>query len=157
MTAIKNSINTFFRNQPRQKWFLIGYCSFIVLFFMLRVLRNNQEFLFFSGVMAALYYFYNNTLFTFKYLKYVYLAIDVLLCLVFIAIGKETISMLFPLTTYLLLFFGRFLFLILFNREPKLDMLLQQNCDKLYTFIMFISIIVCWVAIVIKFMDKHIV
>jgi hypothetical protein len=152
-----NSIHLFFKNQPRQKWFLIGYCSFILLFFALRILRNNQEFLFFSGVLAALYYFYNNSLFSFTILKYVYLAIDVLLCLVFIAIGKETISMLFPLTTYVLLFLGRLLFMGIIKREPKIDILMQDNSDKLYTFFMFLSIIACWVAIVVKFMDKHIV
>lgn len=157
MPDIKNSISTFFKNNPRQKWFLIGYCAFISLFFVLRVLRNNQEFLFFSGVIAALYYFYNNTLFTFTILKYVYLCIDVLLCLVFIAIGKETISMLFPLTTYLLLFSGRFVFLSLIKREPKIDILMQNDSDKFYTFLMFVCIISCWVAIVIKFMDKQIV
>lgn len=157
MADINHSIRTFFKNEPRQKWFLIGYCSFILLFFVLRVLRNNQEFLFFSGVLAALYYFYNNSLFSFAILKYVYLAIDVVLCLVFVAIGKETISMLFPLTTYLLLFAGRFIFIGLFKREPRIDILLQNNSDKLYTILMFMSIIACWVAIVIKFMDKHIV
>lgn len=157
MAQIKSSISTFFSNHPRQKWFLIGYCAFISLFFFLRVARNNQEFLFFSGVLAALYYFYNNTLFSFTILKYVYLAIDVLLCLVFVAIGKETISMLFPLTTYLLLFCGRIIFMTIFKREPKIDILMQNNSDKLYTLFMFLCIITCWVAIVIKFMDKQIV
>lgn len=157
MADINNNINTFFKNQPRQKWFLIGYCSFILLFFFLRVFRNNQEYLFFSGVLAALYYFYNNTLFSFTILKYVYLAIDVLLCCVFIAIGKESLSMLFPLTTYVLLFIGRFLFIKLFNREPKIDILLQNQCDKFYTVFMFICIISCWVFMLVKFMDKGIV
>lgn len=157
MPDFNNSINTFFKNQPRQKWFLIGYCSFILLFFFLRVFRNNQEYLFFSGVLAALYYFYNNTLFSFTILKYVYLAIDVLLCCVFIAIGKESLSMLFPLTTYILLFIGRFLFIKLFKREPKIDILLQNQSDKFYTVFMFICIISSWVFMLIKFMDKGIV
>lgn len=147
----------FFENQPRQKWLLIGYCSFILLFFVLRVLRNNQEFLYFSGVIAALYYFYNNTLFSFSVLKYVYLGIDLLLCLVFILIGKESLSMIFPLTTYLFLFFGRLCFIKLFKREPKMDILLQNNSDKIYTVLIMLCIITSWIVLLIKFMDKHIV
>lgn len=147
----------FFENQPRQKWLLIGYCSFILLFFVLRVLRNNQEFLYFSGVIAALYYFYNNTLFSFSVLKYVYLGIDLLLCLVFILIGKESLSMIFPLTTYLFLFFGRVCFIKLFKREPKMDILLQNNSDKIYTVLIMLCIITSWIVLLIKFMDKHIV
>jgi hypothetical protein len=72
-------------------------------------------------------------------------------------IGKETISMLFPLTTYLTLFAGRLLFVQIAKREPNIDLLLYKNSDRLYTFIMFLIIISCWVAIVIKFMDKKIV
>jgi hypothetical protein len=157
MPELRKSIITFFNAEPRQKWFLIGYCCFIALFFFLRVARNNQEYLFFSGVLAALYYFYNNTLFSFNILKYVYLFIDVMLCTVFIVIGKETISMLFPLTTYLLLFAGRFVFINLFKREPFIDILLQKSSDRFYTLIMFLLIISSWVAIVVKFMDKKIV
>lgn len=157
MSQFSKSILHFFNENPRQKWFLIGYCCFIGLFFFLRVARNNQEYLFFSGVLAALYYFYNNALFSFKILKYVYLLIDVLLCSVFIIIGKETLSMLFPLTTFLFLFIGRLAFITLLKREPKIDILLQKNSDKLYTLIMFLSIISCWVGIVVKFMDKKIV
>jgi len=157
MSSIKNSISVFFKQNERQKWFLIGYCSFIILLFILRILRNNQEFLFFSGVLAALYYFYNNTLFSFTILKYVYFCIDILLFLVFLAIGKETISMLFPITTYIFLFAGRFVFVQLFKREPKIDILLQKDSDKFYTAIMFICVIITWVAIVVKFMDHHIV
>lgn len=157
MNHITQRIKTFTRDNPRQALFLIGYCCFIALFFFLRVARNNQEFLFFSGVLAALYYFYNNTLFSFRLLKYVYLFIDLLLCSVFIVIGKETISMLFPLTTYLTLFAGRLLFVKIAKREPNIDLLLHKNSDRLYTFIMFLIIISCWVAIVIKFMDKKIV
>lgn len=157
MSELKKSITSFFNQQPKQKWFLIGYCCFIALFFFLRVARNNQEYLFFSGVLAALYYFYNNTLFSFNILKYVYLFIDVLLCSVFIIIGKETISMLFPLTTYLLLFLGRFVFIGISKREPVMDILLQKNSDRFYTLMMFLFIISSWVMIVVKFMDKKIV
>lgn len=157
MSTIKQQIHSFVKENPRQALFLFGYCCFIALFFFLRVARNNQEFLFFSGVLAALYYFYNNTLFSFPILKYVYLVIDVLLCSVFVIIGKETISMLFPLTTYLTLYVGRFIFLTTSKREPHIDILLQKNSDRLYTFIMFIIIVSCWVGIVIKFMDKKIV
>lgn len=157
MSSIKKDIQLFFKDQPKQKWLLISYCAFILLFFALRILRNNQEFLFFSGVIAALYYFYNNELFRFKILKYVYLTIDVLLCLVFIAIGKESLSMLFPLITYLWLFLGRYIFINLFKREPYIDILLQNKSDKLYTVLLMLGIIGSWVAMLIKFMDKNIV
>jgi hypothetical protein len=156
MSDFKNNIISFFKSNDRQKWFLIGYCSFILLLIVLRILRNNQEFLYFSGVLAGLYYFYNNNLFSYKLLKYVYLMIDVLLCLVFIAIRKETISMLFPLTTFLFLLVGRFIFLGIFNREPRIDVLLNRESDKLYTFLMFILIVTSWVAIIVKFMDQKI-
>ncbi len=157
MAGIKESIILFFKKNERQKWFLLAYCSFLLLLFVLRVLRNNQEFLFFSGVLAALYYFYNNSLFSFTILKYVYLAIDVLLCLVFIAIGKESISMLFPVITYLWLFAGRFLFMLLIKREPNIDILLQKYSDRIYTLVLFICVVFSWIFIVVKFMDKHIV
>jgi hypothetical protein len=157
MSSIKNSIALFFKENERQKWFLIAYCSFILLLCILRVLRNNQEFLFFSGVLAALYYFYNNSLFSFTLLKYVYFAIDIILFLIFLAIGKETISMLFPITTFCYLLTGRFIFVLLFKREPQIDILLQSNSDKLYTVIMFLCVIATWIAIVAKFMDHHIV
>ena len=157
MSDKKEEVKQFFQNQPRQKWMLIGYCAFILLFFALRILRNNQEFLFFSGVIAALYYFYNNELFRFSILKYVYLTIDVLLCLVFIAIGKESLSMLFPLTTYILLFLGRVIFISTFKREPRIDILLQNNSDRIYTIILMLGIISSWIALLVKFMDKQIV
>jgi hypothetical protein len=157
MPSKKEAIKLFFEREPRQKWLLIAYCAFIVLFFILRILRNNQEFLFFSGVIAALYYFYNNELFKFNILKYVYLSIDVLLCFVFIAIGKESLSILFPLTTYIFLFIGRYIFIGAFKREPRIDILLQRNTDKFYTLILMLCIISSWIALLIKFMDKHIV
>jgi hypothetical protein len=157
MTGKKEAIKQFFEHQPRQKWMLIGYCAFILLFFVLRILRNNQEFLFFSGVIAALYYFYNNELFRFSILKYVYLTIDVLLCLVFIAIRKESLSMLFPLTTYILLFIGRYIFINIFKREPRIDILLQNKSDKIYTIILMLSIISSWIVLLVKLMDKRIV
>lgn len=157
MAGLKESISLFFKENQRQKWFLIAYCCFIVLFFILRILRNNQEFLFFSGVLAALYYFYNNTLFSYSILKYVYLCIDILLFLVFLAIRKESISMLFPITTYLFLFTGRLAFVQLFKREPRIDILLQKGSDRLYTFVLFICVIISWVIIEVRFMDMHIV
>jgi hypothetical protein len=157
MSNNRENIKLFFEKEPRQKWLLIGYCVFILLFFALRVLRNNQEFLFFSGVIAALYYFYNNTLFSFSILKYVYLTIDLLLCGVFIMIGKESLSMLFPLTTYLFLFFGRICFIKIAKREPKIDILLQNKSDKLYTLFIMFCIVSSWIAILIKFMDKQVV
>jgi hypothetical protein len=81
----------------------------------------------------------------------------VLLCTVFIAIGKESLSMLFPLTTYILLFLGRFIFISLFKREPRIDILLQNNSDRFYTIILMIAIISSWIALLVKFMDKQIV
>jgi hypothetical protein len=157
MSNNRENIKLFFEKEPRQKWLLIAYCAFILLFFALRILRNNQEFLFFSGVIAALYYFYNNTLFSFSILKYVYLTIDLLLCLVFVLIGKESLSMLFPLTTYLFLFMGRIVFINLFKREPKIDILLQKGSDRLYTVIVMLCIISSWIALLVKFMDKQVV
>jgi len=157
MSNNRENIKLFFEKESRQKWLLIAYCAFILLFFALRILRNNQEFLFFSGVIAALYYFYNNTLFSFSILKYVYLTIDLLLCLVFVLIGKESLSMLFPLTTYLFLFMGRIVFINLFKREPKIDILLQKGSDRLYTVIVMLCIISSWIALLVKFMDKQVV
>ncbi len=157
MSREVSSLKRFFNENPRQKWLLIGYCSFIALFFFLRVARNNQEFLFFSGVLAALYYFYNNELFTYKLLKYVYLLIDIILCVSFIILKKETISMLFPITTYFYLFTGRILFYQISKSEPHIDILLSKGSNRFYTLLMFLLIVVTWIAIVIKFMDNKIV
>jgi hypothetical protein len=65
--------------------------------------------------------------------------------------------MLFPLTTYLFLFMGRIVFINLFKREPKIDILLQKGSDRLYTVIVMLCIISSWIALLVKFMDKQVV
>ncbi|MCC6250881.1 MAG: hypothetical protein IT238_00290 [Bacteroidia bacterium] len=157
MSKVDTIVLKVFEGNTRQKILFMAYCLFLVVFFILRVIRNNQEFLFFSGVLASLYYFYNNEIFKFKYLKRVYFTLDSFLSTIFIVIGKETISMLFPLTTFILLFCGRFIFLKIKNREPNLDILLHKDSDRLYSLIIFACAVLCWIIVLIKYMDHDIV
>lgn len=141
----------------KQKILLIAYSLGLCMFFVLRVLRNNQEFLFFSGVLAGLFLLYNFKLFSIPKIRTIYLGIVVLLGIIFVVVQKETISMLFPLTAFILSLLFRAVFLKMYNNEPQVDILLNKNSNRLFSFTLFFTIAISWIVIVVVFMDHYIV
>ena len=151
------NFSSFIKSHTRQKWMLLAYLGLITLFFFLRFARNNAEFLFFSGVLEGFFLIYNNEIFEHRLLRKVYFIICSITALLAFSIKREFLGMSFSLVAFLIYMGYRHLFISIYHRSPKVDPLLQNNCDKLFSIALFISILAVWLAELIWLMDRYVV
>lgn len=140
----------FKEEKKRQELIVIFYGVAVIFFIALRFLRKNPEFLFFSGILDSLFIIYNYRLLHYQKVTISYFFLTLISFIVSFWLMPEGLSMRFPLITLLFTFITRLIFLRINKREPKVDLLLAKNTDRIYSLILFIFCSSLWIYIIVN-------
>lgn len=143
------------RNQNQNLIFLF-FLILVFGFMLASVVRNNDEFLFFSGILGSMFQLYNYPLYEDKSLLRRYLLSDLVFLAISMVVGKHAFSLKFPIITILFVLMARAIFFKWQGLYPEDKNLLQKWKLWLYNAIIYLSVLGIWILMILLYLDKSI-
>lgn len=119
-------------------------------------IRRNDEFLFFSGILASMFQLYNYPLFENKSILKLYLIADVFFLAISLFVGNHAFSLQFPIITMVLIMISRAGFYRLTGVYPEDEKLKQKWMLWLYNSIIYLLSLGIWILLIFLYLDKSI-
>ena len=143
------------RNQ-NQHLIFIFFLTLVFGFILASVVRNNDEFLFFSGIIGSMFQLYNYPLYEDKSLLRRYLVSDVLFLAISLVVGNHAFSLQFPIITILFVLMARAIFFRWQGVYPEDKNLPQKWKLWLYNSFIYLFVLGIWILLILLYLDKSI-
>lgn len=141
------------RNQ-NQYLIFVFFLLLVIGFISASYIRHNNEFLFFSGILASMFQLYNYPLYENKSILKLYLLADIFLLAFSFVVGNHAFSMKFPLISIFLVLVARAVFLKLKGIYPEDEKLKEKWMLWVYNIFIYTSSLAIWILLIFLFMDK---
>jgi hypothetical protein len=143
------------RNQNQQLIFIF-FLTLVFGFMLASVVRNNDEFLFFSGILGSMFQLYNYPLYEDKSLLRRYLVSDLAFLAISLFVGKHAFSLQFPIITILFVLMARAIFFRWQGVYPEDKNLPQKWKLWLYNSFIYLFVLGIWILLILLYLDKGI-